>query len=122
MRRLRRSRLAKKKSPTSVSPRSIYSTRKTREPRAAPCRWPGVADAVAVEAAEAAEAAVAAVAVAADPAARPGAFAASANPKQFPDTLTNTRRQGRVRQGRPGRFVSSVPQDDLQWRLAAISK
>ena len=80
---------------------------------AAPCRWHGVADAVAAEVAAAVGAAGLAeaaqvVGVAADLAARPGASAVSADPAQFPDTLTNARRHGRVRLVRPGHFVSSV--------------
>ena len=73
-----------------------------------------VADAVAAEGAEAAEDvaaaevadAVAAV-VAAEAAACRGALAACARLGRVPNTLTNARRHGRVRRGRPGQFVSS---------------
>ena len=72
-----------------------------------------VADAVAAEGAEAAEDvaaaevadAVAAV-VAAEAAACRGALAACARLGRVPNTLTNARRHGRVRRGRPGQFVS----------------
>jgi hypothetical protein len=71
-----------------------------------------VADAAAAEAAEAAEdvavadAAVAA-AVAAEAAACRGALAACARLGRVPHILTNARRHGRVRRGRPGQFVCS---------------
>jgi hypothetical protein len=59
-------------------------------------------------AAEAAEAAgVADTAEAAAAAVCRGELAASARPDSFTITLTNARRHGRVRQGRPGLFVSS---------------
>ena len=72
-----------------------------------------VADAVAAEGAEAAEDAAAAAAEAADAvlaaeaAACRGALAVYASLGGAPNTLTNARRHGRVRRGRPGQFVSS---------------
>ena len=70
-----------------------------------------VADAEAAEGAEAAEDAAAAeaadAALAAEAAACRGALAAFASLGGVPNTLTNARRHGRVRRGRPGQFVSS---------------
>jgi len=73
-----------------------------------------VADAEAAGVAEAAEDAAAAevadaaaAAVAAEAAACRGALAACARLGGVPNTLTNARRHGRVRRGRPGQFVSS---------------
>ena len=73
-----------------------------------------VADAVAAEGAEAAEDAAAAAAeevadaaLAAEAAACRGALAACARLGGVPNTLTNARRHGRVRRGRPGQFVCS---------------
>src|SRR5260370_42016438 len=86
----------------------MSSTRRTRERFRAWYRKPAAAAAEAAEAAEAAG--VAGVADAAEAAAAAGCrgeLAASARPDNFTITLTNARRHGRVRQGRPGLLVSS---------------
>src|SRR5260370_36931772 len=99
--RLRRSCSVKKKSPTSVSLRSICSTRRTREPLAAPYTWLGVAGAVAAEVAEAVEAAGDAEAArvaqaAAEPPPGTGASAGSSPPKQFPTHFAHPKPHARV--------------------------
>ena len=104
-----KSRLVKRKSPTSAWRRSLSSTRRTEHRFGAWYRKPVVADAVAAEGAEAAEvaaaAAVADAAVAAEAAACRGAPAACARQVRVPNILTNARRHGRVRRVRPGQFV-----------------
>jgi hypothetical protein len=103
--------LVMRKSPTSAWRRSMSSTRRTQDRFAAWCRKLAAADAEAAAAAEAVEdagaAAVADAAVAAEAAACRGALAACAKRGRVPNTLTNARRHGRVRRGRPGQFVSS---------------
>src|SRR5450755_3102190 len=101
-----------KKSPTSASRRSMSSTRRTQDRFGAWYRKPAAADAAAAEGAEAAEDAAAAAevadaALAAEAAACRGALAACAKRGGVPNTLTNARRHGRVRRGRPGQFVCS---------------
>jgi hypothetical protein len=118
--RRRRSRSARKKSPTSAWRRSIFSTRKAP---ATSCRLPApVVVAMAVVAGVAAAAVVAvavdvpavavAPVVAAELAARPGVSAASAKSRRIPTKPKNARFYGRVRPVRPGQFMFSL------WRLA----
>lgn len=95
----------------------MSSTRRTQDRFAAWYRKPADADAEGAEAAEDAEDAAAAevvdaavavvAAAAAEAAACRGALAACARLGRVPNTLTNARRHGRVRRGRPGQFVSS---------------
>jgi hypothetical protein len=108
MHRLKQSLSAMKKSPMSVSQRSICSTRKTL---AAAFRLPGAAVVVAeaaeaVAVAEAAEAAAVAAAVAA----RRGELAGFAKPGSFLTALTNTTSwPGSTTSTRPIRVFSAVP-------------
>ena len=105
------SRSVKKKSPTSASPRSMSSTRKTRQRLRTAYRSLG-AVAVAVAVAEAAGVAAvvpeAAAAVAAAVAAVcPGVLAAYAK-HETPTYLINASGHGRVRQDRPGQSMSRL--------------
>jgi hypothetical protein len=128
--RRRRSRSARKKSPTSAWRRSIFSTRKAP---ATSCKLHApVVVAMAVVAGVAAAAVVAvavdvpAVAVApvvraAGLAARPGVSAASAKSRRTPTKQKNARRYGRVRPVRPGLFVApSCRGDSLPFPLSSF--
>lgn len=108
-----RSPSAKKKSLTSASPPSTFSTRKERRPqRKATFSWPVVADAVAAVAAavvaDVVVAAAAAVAASAGaPAAHPGAHAAGAKRGHLPRVI-EANNHGRVRHRRPGLCMCSA--------------
>jgi hypothetical protein len=130
--RRRRSRSARKKSPTSAWRRSIFSTRKAP---ATSCKLrapvvvamavvAGVAGAAVVAVAvDVPAVAVAPVVPAAGLAVRPGVSAASAKSRRTPTKQKNARCYGRVRPVRPGLFVApSCRCVSLPFPVVALSR
>ena len=118
IRRVMQSRSVKKKSLTSASPRSMFSTRKTRQRRRTASRSHGAVAVVVAVAEAAGVAAVAGAASVAAVAASPGALAARAKADQFPLRLIDANCYGRVRHSRPGQSMFQYCPPDCAVRSA----